>query len=64
MKMQKQFPNEYKFFPKTFLLPTDFNDLKLALNFVPKPVFIIKPENSCQGRGIFLCNNINDLKQN
>ena len=45
--MQKQLPNDFKFFPKTFLLPSDYNDLKLALNFVPKPTYIIKPENSC-----------------
>ena len=28
MKMQRQFPSEYKFFPKTWLLPTELNDFR------------------------------------
>jgi tubulin polyglutamylase TTLL6/13 len=28
MKMKKQFPDEYKFFPQTWLLPAEYNDLR------------------------------------
>jgi tubulin polyglutamylase TTLL6/13 len=43
-KMQKQFPGDYKFFPKTWLLPHQLEDLKnYALNN-PAQQFIVKPE--------------------
>ena len=29
MKMQKQFPDEYDFFPKTFVLPVEYNEFKI-----------------------------------
>ena len=29
MKMQKQFPEEYAFFPKTFVLPVEYNEFKV-----------------------------------
>ena len=28
-KMKKQFPKDYKFFPKTWLLPSEANELKM-----------------------------------
>jgi len=28
MKMQRQFPDEYNFFPKTWLLPSELTDFK------------------------------------
>jgi tubulin polyglutamylase TTLL6/13 len=31
-KMVKQFPVEYDFFPKTWVLPYEFNDLKIFMN--------------------------------
>lgn len=53
MRMAKRFPNEYNFFPKTYLLPSDYNEF--ASQFQGKlKTFIIKPEGSAQGRGIFL----------
>jgi len=62
--MQKEFDKEYKFFPKTFILPSEFGEFKntfanKALN--NRPVYIVKPEAGCQGRGIFLSNNFEDL---
>ena len=29
MKMQKDFPGEYDFFPKTFVLPVEYNEFKV-----------------------------------
>lgn len=27
-RMQKQFPDDYKFFPQTFLLPSEYSDFR------------------------------------
>lgn len=66
-KMWKMYPKEYKFFPKSFLLPSEFSDFKAQFMNKPahlKPVYIVKPEASCQGKGIFLINNCEDLSPN
>lgn len=54
MRMKRAFPDDYKFFPQTFLLPSEYNDFKLQFNKKKNKTFIVKPEASCQGRGIFL----------
>lgn len=62
--MAKEFEKEYKFFPKTFLLPSEFGDFKNSFGNkvgANKPVYIVKPEAGCQGRGIFLTNSHEDL---
>ena len=64
IKMQKEFPKEYKFFPKTYLLPSEFGEFKLSFankSAANRPVYIVKPEAGCQGRGIFLTNTHEDL---
>lgn len=54
-KMKKGYPKEYNFFPKTWTLPSQINEFKEWLKKSRKDrVFIVKPEASCQGRGIFL----------
>ena len=52
--MQKYFGADFQFFPKTWLLPSDAKSFKEQFNERKAKTFIIKPENSCQGRGIFL----------
>ena len=56
MKMFKLFPLEYRFFPKTWLLPYEMVDFKNNFNKRGKSrkAFIVKPEASCQGEGIFI----------
>jgi len=56
MKMKKIFPQDYKFFPKTFLLPTDYLEFKnyFLKSTIKNHTFIVKPEAESQGRGIFL----------
>ena len=68
MKMQKQFPTEYNFFPKTWLMPSevlDFrNQFETALkNSKPgkKKTYIVKPEGLCQGKGIFLSRSFEEI---
>lgn len=63
-RMRKAFPFEYNFFPKTFILPNEAQEL---LAFMKQPssddpkVFIAKPCDQSQGRGIFLITQPQDL---
>jgi tubulin polyglutamylase TTLL6/13 len=54
MRMKKAFPKNYKFFPQTYLLPAEYSEFKHQFSSGGPKVFIVKPEASCQGRGIFL----------
>mmetsp|Transcript_55721 Transcript_55721/g.129963 ORF Transcript_55721/g.129963 Transcript_55721/m.129963 type:complete len:888 (-) Transcript_55721:62-2725(-) len=58
LRMRKQFPKEYRFFPDTWILPTDMSDFKQQFTAAKKPTFIIKPDNGCQGKGIFLIRDV------
>jgi len=60
MRMRKLLPDVYKFFPKTWMLPAEWLDFSKQFN--GKRTFILKPEASCQGRGIFLTKRIEDIK--
>lgn len=61
MRMQKMFAAEYDFFPQTFMLPTDYKDFKNQITAKRNKTFIVKPEASCQGKGIFLTRNFEDI---
>ena len=54
IKMQKQFPSEFQFFPKTWLLPYQIEELKTFSNHNSNANFIVKPEAMSQGKGIFI----------
>ena len=58
-RMAKLFPNDYNYFPKTWVLPGDWIDFKN--NFSKNKIFILKPEASSQGRGIFLVKKIEEV---
>jgi len=53
MKMRKCYPQEYDFFPQTFLLPVELNEFKNHMRN-RREIFIVKPEALCQGKGIYL----------
>ena len=57
-KLRRIFPPLYKFYPKTWLLPTDLAELRTMRT---KKIYIAKPEASCQGRGIFLTNKLDNF---
>jgi len=58
LRMRKQFPKEYKFFPDTWILPTDLSDFKQQFSASKNKTFIIKPDNGCQGKGIYLIRDV------
>ncbi|XP_076440096.1 tubulin polyglutamylase TTLL7-like isoform X3 [Babylonia areolata] len=58
LKMQKSFPEEYSFIPRTWILPADYGllqnhakDMRAKKKF---KTFIVKPANGAQGHGISL----------
>jgi len=66
-KMKKQFPEYYDFFPLTYCMPyernmvfKEFEDKEKIAN----RVFIVKPEASSQGRGIFLARRLDEIPLN
>lgn len=65
--MQQLFPEEYEFYPKTWLLPEQFHpfcaDYEIMLQKNPdhKPIFIVKPDCGSQGEGIYLINDPHKL---
>lgn len=61
-KMAKEFPTFYNFFPETFCVPADRSNLiRFAETCRPNQPFIVKPEASSQGKGIFLVRKIDDI---
>ncbi|XP_017082830.1 tubulin polyglutamylase TTLL13 [Drosophila eugracilis] len=59
-RMLKLFPQDYKIFPKTWMLPADYGDaMSYALNH--KRTFILKPDSGAQGRGIWLTNDLKTI---
>jgi tubulin polyglutamylase TTLL6/13 len=60
-RLAKAFPEEYSFFPRTWLLPSEYNDLKKDMKLGKH--YIVKPEASCQGKGIFIINSIEQINK-
>ncbi|PFH38709.1 hypothetical protein BESB_010510 [Besnoitia besnoiti] len=61
LRMKAYYPKEYKFFPHTWSLPADLADFRCQFTGSRRKTFIIKPDASSQGRGIFLTRNIEDI---
>eukprot|EP00357_Protocruzia_adherens_P010429 CAMPEP_0115043784 /NCGR_PEP_ID=MMETSP0216-20121206/47082_1 /TAXON_ID=223996 /ORGANISM="Protocruzia adherens, Strain Boccale" /LENGTH=868 /DNA_ID=CAMNT_0002426185 /DNA_START=300 /DNA_END=2907 /DNA_ORIENTATION=+ len=60
-RMAKLFPKDFKFFPRTWLLPAEYGDFRAQFNKKKAKTFIVKPEASCQGKGIFLTRTYKDV---
>ncbi len=55
IRLKKMFPEDYDFFPETYVMPMDYDTFKSQFPKTGKqPTFIVKPQASSQGRGIFL----------
>ena len=50
-------PEDYNFFPNTYNLPHDYKELIAQAGEKRNRTYIVKPEASCQGKGIFLTRN-------
>ena len=55
--MQSALPTIYNFFPRSWVMPADFSQLKKD---APRTV-IVKPEAACQGRGIYLTHDLDRI---
>ena len=62
-KMLNAIGQDYKFFPKTFMLPADYTALKAEFNGKNhgNKTFIIKPSRGCQGTGIRLTRTLDEI---
>lgn len=54
LRMQRHFPDEYDFFPKTWLFPSDIPGAVQYAKDHKNTVFILKPGSGSCGNGIFL----------
>ena len=75
-RMEKVFPEEFRnIHPQTWSLPEDWADfvtqfdsssssssIDTSAKRIPRPIYIIKPAASCQGRGIYLIQDINQIQ--
>ncbi|XP_029392862.1 tubulin polyglutamylase TTLL11 isoform X2 [Mus pahari] len=58
--MQNLFPEEYNFYPRSWILPEEFQLFVSQVQTVKdgdpswRPTFIVKPDSGCQGDGIYL----------
>lgn len=63
MKMQRSFPEEYDFFPKTWVLPHEASDFRKQFHdkdgkpLKKRKTYIVKPDGLSQGQGIYLSRN-------
>lgn len=55
-RMRRSFPSEFSFYPRTWVLPVEWGSFKGEFDAQGKSsrTFIIKPDSGCQGKGIFL----------
>ncbi|GBG24138.1 Tubulin polyglutamylase ttll6 [Hondaea fermentalgiana] len=54
-QLAKLFPSDFSFFPQTWVLPQQWSEFKERIESGKgNRTFIIKPDASCQGKGIFL----------
>ncbi|XP_047380468.1 tubulin polyglutamylase TTLL11 isoform X1 [Sciurus carolinensis] len=66
--MQNLFPEEYNFYPRSWILPDEFQLFVTQVRMVKdgnpswKPTFIVKPDGGCQGDGIYLIKDPSDIR--
>lgn len=58
--MQQKFPNDYDFFPDTYVIPDEYSEFYHRFHS-DKGNWIVKPCNSSQGKGIFLLDSLQNL---
>jgi hypothetical protein len=68
-RLQKRFLGEYDFFPYNWIMPYDWTKFQRHHKSQTRTItgrrrqcYISKPDHGCQGKGIFLFKNLEDLK--
>ncbi|XP_035168073.1 tubulin polyglutamylase TTLL6 isoform X5 [Oxyura jamaicensis] len=61
-RMLRLFPKEYNIFPRTWCLPADYGDFQAYRRRRKNRTFICKPDSGCQGRGIFITRNPEEIR--
>ena len=68
--MKKFYPEHYSFFHRTCILPAEAGDFhNMFIDKVGRPIqrnktYIVKPDNLCQGKGIYLSRNYEKIVEN
>ncbi|XP_019728577.1 tubulin polyglutamylase TTLL11 isoform X2 [Hippocampus comes] len=66
--MQELFPAEYDFYPRSWILPDEYQQFSAQLRAVKErdatlsPTFIVKPDGGSQGEGIYLIREPGELR--
>ncbi|KAF7688784.1 tubulin polyglutamylase TTLL11 [Silurus meridionalis] len=66
--MQQLFPEEYNFYPRSWILPEEYQLFSTEIRLLKdsdsslKPTFIVKPNSGSQGDGIYLIRDPADLR--
>ncbi|XP_058238720.1 tubulin polyglutamylase TTLL11 isoform X2 [Hemibagrus wyckioides] len=66
--MQQLFPEEYNFYPRSWILPEEYQLFSTQIRLLKdsdsslKPTFIVKPDSGSQGDGIYLIRDPADLR--
>ncbi|XP_060524336.1 tubulin polyglutamylase ttll6-like [Cylas formicarius] len=61
-RMNRLFPRDYNFFPKTWCLPADLGDAMAYSRLRRNKTFILKPDAGSQGRGIVITKSLKDVR--
>lgn len=61
-RMQRMFPRDYNFFPKTWCFPADLGDAITYSKIRRNKTFILKPDAGSQGRGIIITKSLKDIR--
>ncbi len=60
-KMRQRLPDDYAFYPQTWVLPEEFGVLDRTIAENPNRTYIVKPNNGSQGQGIFFTRRAGDI---
>lgn len=60
-RIAKALPKEYKFYPKSWVLPADSGELRAQARDKKVRTYIVKPSKGCQGNGIYLTRDVEKI---
>lgn len=63
-KFRLYYPDDYTFFPRTFLIPEEMDKLEKHMESNPKRMYIAKPTSGSHGDGIVLVKKKGDIPIN